>query len=113
MITRPDVPPTACSLTPPELSDRRAMWERLCRRALREQRAIATGMQLVFAAQEGVEDELHELARLEARCCAFADWRVSRRDESVVLDVTAFGDAVDAVRALFHREQIDVAARRA
>lgn len=58
-------------------------------------------MQLVFAAREGVEEQLHELAALEAECCAFADWKVERRDEDVVLDVTAPPDAVAAVRALF------------
>lgn len=93
--------PIACSLDVAEGSDRRAVWERLSQRALREQRQIPDGMQLVFAAREGVEEQLHELAELEAECCSFADWKVERRDEDVVLDVTAPPDAVPAVRALF------------
>ncbi len=41
-------PPIACSLAPAELTDRRAVWGQLSRRALREQRLIPGGMQLVF-----------------------------------------------------------------
>lgn len=92
--------PIACSLPPAELTDRRAVWERLSERALRERRPTPSGVQLVFATEEGVEDELRELARLEARCCSFADWTVRRGDEEVVLDVTAQGEGVAAVRAL-------------
>ncbi len=94
------IAPIACSLQPDELSDRRAVWERLSQRALRERREIADGMQLVFAAHDGVEEELRELARLEGQCCSFADWKVHRRDEEVVLDVTAPAEAVAVVRAL-------------
>ena len=92
--------PIACSLAPTELADRRAVWKQLCTRALRERRVIPDGVQLVFDAREGVEDQLHELTRLEAQCCSFADWRVRRGSEVVVLDVTAPAEAVAAVRAL-------------
>ena len=101
MTADPAEPRIACSLRPTELSDRRALWERLSERALRKRRPIPGGMQLVFAARRGVEVELRELARLEAQCCSFADWKVQRRGEEVVLDVTAPADAADAVRALF------------
>ena len=101
MTAQPAEPPIACSLLPTELSDRRGVWERLSERAFRERRPIPDGVQLVFAAQEGVESELKELARLEAQCCSFADWKVERRGEEVVLDVTAPAEAADAVRALF------------
>ena len=84
MTTHPE-PRIACTLQPTELSDRRAAWERLAARALRERRPIPGGMRLVFVAQEGVEGELRELTRLEAQCCSFADWKVQRRDEEVVL----------------------------
>jgi len=67
---------------------------------LRRQRPIAGGVRLIFRAEEGVEGQLRELGRLEAQCCAFADWDVQRREEDLVLDVTARGEAVAAVRAL-------------
>lgn len=94
-------PPIACSLQPRELSDRRAVWERLLERALRERRPIPSGMRLVFVAEEGVEAKLRELARLEGQCCFFAAWNVECRDGEIVLDVTAPPEAVAAVRALF------------
>ncbi len=93
--------PIACSLEPGELSDRRAAWLGLAERALRGRHTTATGMQLVFAAGKGVEGELRELARLEARCCSFADWKVERSDDEVVLEVSAAGDGIAAVRASF------------
>jgi hypothetical protein len=97
---RPE-PRIACSLQPTELAERRAAWERLLERALRERRPTPDGMRLVFAAEEGVERQLHGLSRLEAQCCSFADWNVRRRGEDVVLDVTAPTEAVAAVHALF------------
>ena len=105
-------PPSACSLQPTELSDRRADWERLSKRALRERRPLPSGIRLVFADEDGAESELRELARLEGRCCSFADWNVERRDHEVVLDVTAPREAVAAVRALFdgryHRQVVNL-----
>ena len=96
-------PSVACSLQPTELSDRRGVWKRLLERALREQRPIPGGVRLVLAPKEGVERELRELARLEGQCCAFAEWRVQRRGDEIVLEVTAPAEAVAAVRALFDR----------
>lgn len=94
-------PPNACSLLPTELSDRRAVWERLLKRALRHRLTIPSGMRLVFMAEEGVEAKLRALARLEGQCCSFADWKVECRHDEIVLDVTAPTQAVAAVRALF------------
>ncbi len=91
----------ACSLQPGELSDRRAVWERLAERALRETRSTAGGVQLVYGGSEETQRELEELARLEAQCCAFAEWRVARRGDEILLDVTSTGDGVTTVRALF------------
>ncbi len=93
--------PAACSLQAAQLGDRRAVWERLAERALRETRCATGGVQLVYAGAEETQRELEELARLEAECCAFAEWRVTRRGEEILLDVTAAADGVAAVRALF------------
>ena len=93
--------PIACSLDNAQLTDRRAVWEQLSQRALKSRRSSPSGVQLVYAAQDGVEDQLRELAELEAQCCSFADWSVRRRDDAVVLDVTAHGDGIAAVRGLF------------
>jgi hypothetical protein len=94
-------PPIACSLPRAALADRRAAWERLGERALRDRRPTAGGMRLTYAAVGETEAELRELAALEGECCPFADWRVTVENEQVVLEVTASGDGVAAVRALF------------
>lgn len=93
--------PAACSLQPSELVDRREVWRRLAASALREQRPAPGGVQLVYAGEDGVEETLRELVRLEADCCAFADWAVERRGETVVLDVTAPGDRAETIRTMF------------
>ena len=91
----------ACSLELAELGDRRDLWGRLAERALRETRSTEGGVQLVFSGSEETQRELEELARLEAQCCAFAEWRVTTQGDEVLLDVTSAGDGVAAVRALF------------
>ena len=91
----------ACSLEPAQLGDRRTVWERLAERALRETRCTAGGVQLVYAGSDETQRELEDLTRLEAECCPFAEWRVTRRAEEILLDVTSAGDGVAAVRALF------------
>jgi hypothetical protein len=96
--------PMACTLSPVGLAERRSRWERLGERSLREREEIAGGVRLTYAAAEGVEGELRELARLEAECCAFASWQVSVGEGEVVLEVTADGEGAEAVRAIFiHR----------
>ena len=85
----------------PALADRVEVWERLASKALREARSTAHGVHLVFAGSEQTQRELEELARLEAECCSFAEWRVTRTGGGVVLEVTSAGDGVTAVQAVF------------
>ena len=59
-------------------------------------------LDLVFAPDPGVEEELLELAELERDCCAFATWAVRATPDGVVLDVTGASDeGVLAVRGMF------------
>ena len=97
--TRP-APRPSCSLPAPDLRDRRATWAGLRERALRASLPTADGARLTYAAQPGVEDELRELARLEASCCSFAEWTVRRDGERVILEVRAEGTGVAVVHAL-------------
>ena len=91
----------ACSLTTGELAGRRERWRRLSERAMIARQPIAAGVRLRFRPLDGVEGELHQLARLERGCCSSAAWSASRQAGELVLDVTAAGDGVAAVRALF------------
>jgi hypothetical protein len=60
---------------------------------------MKNGLRLSFPAR--AEMELRELARLERDCCAFASWDVTRQGDRAVLEITAEGEAVAAVQALF------------
>ena len=91
----------ACSLRAGDLDDRREVWKRLAGRALRESRPTDHGVRFFYTASEDAERELRELARLEAECCPFAEWRLSQRGEELVLEVTSTGEGAAAVRALF------------
>lgn len=93
--------PVACSLPMARLDDRRATWQRLAREALVDQRETAEGVRLEYAASDGVEDQLRDLARLEADCCSFARWDVAHQGDRVVLSVRAEGEGVPAIQALF------------
>lgn len=91
----------ACALGRGDLVGRRQRWLRLSERALIEKRPIPAGVQLRFEGLDAVERELRDLVALERDCCSFAEWALSRRDGELSLEVTATGDAIAAVRALF------------
>ena len=91
----------ACSLTPSDVHGRRERWLRLSDRALVEKKAIEAGVRLRFERLDGIEAELRELAALERDCCSFAAWTVTGEGAELRLEVTAEGEGVAAVRALF------------
>lgn len=91
----------ACSLAPGDLAPRRERWLRLSEQALLEQTPTPAGMRLRFRSVDGAEHELRELAALERDCCSFATWSVTSDGADLILDVTADGEGVAAVRALF------------
>jgi len=93
-----ELPVIACSLTTAQLPERRRRWEAL---PLVERAETAHGVQLVFRAGPGVEEELRELAGLERECCGFARFEISSGEQGVTVDVTSSGDGVTAVRELF------------
>jgi hypothetical protein len=94
--------PVACSLAKAELADRQERWHQLWHRAAVNAVTTSNGLRLLFRAEPGVKEELHQLADLERDCCAFADWSVHVGGEEVVLDVTApTQEGITAVQAMF------------
>jgi hypothetical protein len=85
-----------CTLTSDELVTRGERWRALGAANVAD---MKDGLRLTFPAR--VEAELRELARLERDCCAFARWDVTRQGDRAVLEITAEGEAVAAVQALF------------
>jgi hypothetical protein len=97
-----ETPTVACTLTQSGMTERRRRWQDVAARAFVRRVVTDRGLQLVFRADSGVEDELRELALLERDCCAFARWNVTTEDAYTVLDVTAAGDAgLAAVQQMF------------
>jgi len=93
--------PVACSLSQVDGNERRERWLRLSDRALSDNESTQAGVRLRFRRLDGVESELRELAALERECCSFAAWSVSSDRAHLILEVSADGDAVGVVRALF------------
>jgi hypothetical protein len=82
----------ACSLNGAERAHRAARWHALGGYDVEQ---IDNGIRLVFANE--VDHDLQELAVLERKCCAFADWDVSGNTITITADDAT---AVEAVRAL-------------
>ena len=81
-----EAPPIVCTLTEPELRERRAGLLRRVRARVLEARQLGggparvgsgAGFELRFAADEATVAEVLELVRLESRCCAFLRFRVT------------------------------------
>ena len=85
-----------CTLTSDELATRGARWRTLGAADVAD---TPNGLRLSFPAH--TESELRKLAELERDCCAFASWEVTTQGDRAVLDISAEGDAVVAVQALF------------
>jgi hypothetical protein len=92
----------ACTLNQEDLGSRRERWLVLGSRALIAVETTSGGLELVFAREPGVEDELARLAELERDCCPFATWEVASGDGRVVMDVAGkTADAIPAVQGMF------------
>jgi MerR family transcriptional regulator, copper efflux regulator len=93
--------PVACSLAAAPLAERLALWHGLTETALRQLTIVPGGVRLVFGGGEEVARSVRELAAAESECCAFARWNVAAADGATVLEVTAAGEGIAAVRAMF------------
>jgi hypothetical protein len=71
--------PIVCTLSTPELRERRAGLLRRVRERLEEARPLAggDGYELRFPGDETTVGDVLELVRLESRCCAFLRFRVT------------------------------------
>ena len=94
--------PVACSLDQNDLALRAERWRTLAGRAAGQVTRTDSGLRLSFRAEQGVADELADLAALERDCCGFAQWSVALAGDRVVLEVSAPDEvAVAAVQAMF------------
>ncbi len=86
-------PPIVCTLTTPELRERRdGLLRRVAARVLaaRPLAGAGAGWELRFPGDEAAVADVLELVRLESRCCAFLRFRVTLEPAGgeVVLEVS-------------------------
>jgi hypothetical protein len=93
--------PIACTLGRADLGAQGERWGQLAATTRVEGTDLPDGLRLVFDRAPGVEPELAALVEIERECCAFADWTLSVDPDHVVLDITAEGDAIPVVQAVF------------
>jgi hypothetical protein len=81
-----------CTLAPDELAVRGARWRAL---GPADVTTLDNGLRLAFGPEAAAD--LAELAALERECCSFATWAAN----GSVLEITADGEAIPAVQAMF------------
>jgi hypothetical protein len=94
-------PVIACTLGPTDLTDQVARWDRLRRQAEIKHLLTEDGVRLEFRDDAGIESELRALVTVEAECCAWATWTLTREAPKIVLQVSSTGDGIPALHALF------------
>ena len=92
--------PIACTLTQQEMADRRALWQRIDG-DVKGRRRRSGRFEVVYEPTEEVERVLPSLVDAESRCCGFADWRLTRGPDGVVLAVSAPPDGLAALEGEF------------
>jgi hypothetical protein len=72
-------------------------------RARAEVRQLKTpqGKRVYFRADEGVLQELNELAAVENGCCSWAQWNVEPLKNEAVLHVTSTAHGVEVIHGMF------------
>jgi hypothetical protein len=90
---------SAASDTPDE---RLAEWARLFERSLLRRERRPDALVFVFGADSGTRETAEELARREAACCPFLDYRVETIGDEVIWTVTnaITGDQRESVDAM-------------
>lgn len=90
-----------CTLTAADLQDRQKAWRKVGA-YLTESAPIAGGLRFVFAPTAGVHESLGELVRLEAECCAWMAFALTKSRDGIRLAITASGeDGERGVRETF------------
>jgi hypothetical protein len=90
-----------CTLTADDLALQRNRWHDVASRAFAARIETEQGLRLEFRARSGVATELEDLLAVERRCCAWADWRLERAGDRLVVDVRSTADGVPALHSMF------------
>ena len=92
----------SCSLADHEVAQRNAEFADVVERGLhhRERPSDCT-VRLVFANRDGLDDDIHELARRESQCCGFFSFHIDVTGDDIVLQVDAPPEKVAYLDALY------------
>ena len=90
--------PIACDLSTAEdtPAERLADYERQFERALLRRERTEDAVVFTFRADGGTRDALHDLARREAACCPFLEYRVETLGDEVVWTTRSDRAGIDA-----------------
>ena len=94
-VSMDDERPIMCTLTPGELQDRGAAWQKLLASGMLHRHVIPGGIML--RADPGAAGALSELVALERECCAWIDFEVDGSD----VRMTAPGDGAEVLAGMF------------
>ncbi len=96
--------PIACSLTGPELQERRSNVLQKGGRAVLETLEVENGFAYRFPADDEWLGELVNLVRLERRCCPFLAFRISAEPGggSIWLELTGPGGTKEFLSSFLH-----------
>lgn len=95
MIHRATSEAVACTLTPGELRDTQAAWQKLIRQSLVSREEVQGGLRLEFHPRS--EGALNRLIDVERECCRWISFRL----EGPVVEMTATGEGEAAIRSLW------------
>ncbi len=106
--------PIACDMSTAEdtWAERLGTYGELFRRALLRCERRSGAVVFAFRAESGVREAVDDLARREAACCPFLDYRVETVGDEVMWTITGDGRfGVDAVLDAFHALPADLTRR--
>ena len=88
----------ACTLSPSDLRDTQAAWQKLFRMSLISREAVPGGLKLVV--HDGSADALRQLIDVERECCQWITFEL----DGPVVTMTAAGDGAAAIQQMWNVE---------
>ena len=96
--------PIACTLTGPELAERRRTILDLVRKARIRTRCSQDGYSYEFQMDADTSEQLKRLVALERQCCPFLSFDITETANLIRLDVTGLPEAVRVIEDFFRRD---------
>lgn len=93
--------PIACSLTAAQLGERGRAWSELTSRWVRGVSQLPGSVVLTFTRQADAIARLQQLVDLERECCAWIDFEIVERAETVDLLMRETPDGLPVVAEMF------------